>query len=135
MQTIVDNTKLQVSQLTSNPSTKNLVLKLDDQAIHDIASVIARERLSRDDCILVLANLGFSISKILVPQKQTAYERLPNTVLIIDPYNDRNASITDVNRIAQKIMNEGLSIEELHYRLAPRMYIVHFLGLRFIAIN
>ncbi len=62
----VDKTNLQISVHTSNSPTKNLVLNLDDQAIQDIAAVITRERLPRDDYILVLANIGFNLSKILV---------------------------------------------------------------------
>ncbi len=108
---------------------------LDDQVIRDIAGVIARERIPRDDCILVLANLGLCVSKMLLPKGQSPGCRLPSTVLVSPSYHLSQPGLEDLSMVVPQILDEDPSDEEIHYRLAQRTYLLHRLGLQDLILD
>ncbi len=130
METSVDAGDAQISLGVSRSIPDQVTIHLDEHAILDIAEIIAREQLTREECTWLLANMCYCINRALTPSKQVAtvsVERLPCIVMVSPVFYDPHPPMDKVERGAKLLEKSNLLLKELYYRLAQRLYLVHFL--------
>ncbi len=105
-----------------------LVLKLKDNEISEIARLVAREGMSREESVWVLANMGLMLRRAVVGRGESCWARLPPTVIGAPAHLEMQPSVLEVEGVARQITKSKLSMLEIHYRLAQHLYLLHIIG-------
>ncbi len=104
------------------------VVTLLDTEIHDIVCLVAAEGMSREESVCVLANMGLMMQRTLKGGAGSCWARLPPTVVIAPSLLEMQPSVLEVEGVARQITKRKLSVSELYYRLAQRLYLLHIIG-------
>ncbi len=128
MLTDIEEGRSQVSIKPMDVTRHTLVQELTDDEIRDITRLVAGEGMSQEESVWVLANMGLMIRRTINGGVGSCWGRLPATVVVAPALFEMQPSAREVEGVARLITRSKLSMSEIHYRLAQRLYLLHIIG-------
>lgn len=126
---IKNNQKLNFKHIKEKKNRdRTIFIPINSEKIKELAFIISQQPMTINETNWFIGENEAIVKNAVISNENLFDGQLPNTIQINPELLSEKPSTEDVRRLAEKSAKKNLSIQESHWELALRKYIVESIG-------